>query len=655
MPELVPGVWNPQEWKSVFVENSWDQAFTFSEEHLLWAQKFSEGKTVSELIDERADRPETLPHLFELLHELSTRKLLVRPFDLSDSNRGPSGKIISLLSRIDPPQLVFPILPGEILERRFPIVGPLFAVVTLGLVGLWLLNPVGTDCDQFFQFRKSFALAILFSWIVFGLLGSFSEVFFWLVLKFCAGVEEKINLKVDLLGVRIKACYRVAMAFVSGWQAKMLFLLLVSGVPFFALVLTLLTSDAALRSRIWIAALILACLQWRPTNARFLVVPMFKTIPRFKFLQPMVILTGCWIFGTLGLLSELGGGLQSAISAQSSWSPADRLAAGLLSLGLFLALLLFLRESYVGAARFILPEAGPLLKSFSTRFLRKPWKPDDLTLFRDQLTTLRPLVEISDAGLDTLLSLGRVSSFRSGATLVSEGTLEDGVLLLLKGSLRVCKKFQAGTLSLATLNGPTAVGEIAGLEVMPRTSSLTVVSPIAVVFEIPQNALMLLRAASDPRDFEQVRQQLEWSSLVAACPAFSAMPKELLDTCFQFGNLKRTQPGEDLYAQKSLRPFYLILSGAFTREDEHVQHLQPGDTCPGSPLTPLADVTQMPSSTKPRLRSAEDGLVFELSQEHFLKMAASSLRFWINSNALWEPQRAAQSSAAALQPAAKLS
>ena len=86
------------------------------------------------------------------------------------------------------------------------------------------------------------------------------------------------------------------------------------------------------------------------------------------------------------------------------------------------------------------------------------------------------------AGVQALLALGEVRTYASGEQLCNEGEPADGVLLILRGKLRVYIERRGAELAVSEFGPGTILGEIAVLCGIPRAASVRALEASDVVY-----------------------------------------------------------------------------------------------------------------------------------------------------------------------------
>src|SRR6476469_4780145 len=99
---------------------------------------------------------------------------------------------------------------------------------------------------------------------------------------------------------------------------------------------------------------------------------------------------------------------------------------------------------------------------------------------------------VSSEALAKVLALLRPIDLQSGDVLIHQGDASDAAYFLNGGSLLVYVETSYGPVSLATLQGPSLVGEIGALTGLVRTTSVKALTP-AQVFRIARAQLFDLR------------------------------------------------------------------------------------------------------------------------------------------------------------------
>lgn len=94
------------------------------------------------------------------------------------------------------------------------------------------------------------------------------------------------------------------------------------------------------------------------------------------------------------------------------------------------------------------------------------------------------LVNLEPAQLERIARAGEIESYNPGESIVVEGSLGDALFLILSGQAAVHR----GSTTFATLGGGDLFGEMSLVEPVPRSASVTAMSP-AFVFRLPHDAL----------------------------------------------------------------------------------------------------------------------------------------------------------------------
>jgi len=88
----------------------------------------------------------------------------------------------------------------------------------------------------------------------------------------------------------------------------------------------------------------------------------------------------------------------------------------------------------------------------------------------------------TQAGVQGLLALGEVRTYASGEQLCKEGDPADGVVLILRGSLRVYIERKGAELVVSDFGPGTILGEIAVLCGIPRAASVRALEASDVLY-----------------------------------------------------------------------------------------------------------------------------------------------------------------------------
>ena len=112
---------------------------------------------------------------------------------------------------------------------------------------------------------------------------------------------------------------------------------------------------------------------------------------------------------------------------------------------------------------------------------------------------------VSSEALAKVLALLRPIDLQSGDVLIHQGDASDAAYFLNGGSLLVYVETSYGPVSLATLQGPSLVGEIGALTGLARTTSVKALTP-AQVFRIARAQLFELSQKSPELLMSVVRQ-----------------------------------------------------------------------------------------------------------------------------------------------------
>jgi CRP-like cAMP-binding protein len=99
------------------------------------------------------------------------------------------------------------------------------------------------------------------------------------------------------------------------------------------------------------------------------------------------------------------------------------------------------------------------------------------------------LVNLEPAQLERIARAGEIESYNPGESIVVEGSLGDALFLILSGQTAV---HRAGK-TFATLGGGDLFGEMSLVEPVPRSASVTAMTP-AFVFRLPHDALRAMLA-----------------------------------------------------------------------------------------------------------------------------------------------------------------
>jgi len=94
------------------------------------------------------------------------------------------------------------------------------------------------------------------------------------------------------------------------------------------------------------------------------------------------------------------------------------------------------------------------------------------------------LVNLPPEQLERIARTGEIESYNPGEPIVVEGSLGDALFLILSGQIVVHR----GRKTFATLEGGDLFGEMSLVEPVPRSASVTAMSP-AFVFRLPHDAL----------------------------------------------------------------------------------------------------------------------------------------------------------------------
>jgi CRP-like cAMP-binding protein len=99
------------------------------------------------------------------------------------------------------------------------------------------------------------------------------------------------------------------------------------------------------------------------------------------------------------------------------------------------------------------------------------------------------LVNLEPAQLARIARAGEIESYNPGEPIVAEGDLGEALFLILSGQAAV---HRAGK-TFATLGGGDLFGEMSLVEPVPRSASVTAMSP-TFVFRLPHDAMRALIA-----------------------------------------------------------------------------------------------------------------------------------------------------------------
>jgi CRP-like cAMP-binding protein len=97
------------------------------------------------------------------------------------------------------------------------------------------------------------------------------------------------------------------------------------------------------------------------------------------------------------------------------------------------------------------------------------------------------LVNLPPEQLERISRTGEIETYNPGEPIVVEGSLGDALFLILSGQIAVHR----GSKTFATLEGGDLFGEMSLVEPVPRSASVTAMSP-AFVFRLPHDALRAL-------------------------------------------------------------------------------------------------------------------------------------------------------------------
>lgn len=144
---------------------------------------------------------------------------------------------------------------------------------------------------------------------------------------------------------------------------------------------------------------------------------------------------------------------------------------------------------------------------------------------------------------------GRSKEWASGEIVFFEGGSPDSVVLIREGLVKATSHTRGGYISLLAIRGPgQLVGELACLDRMPRSATVTTLEPVhgAVVTAdrftelLQQNgalALSLIRSITGRlRDADRLRTDQ------AALPANARVARVLLDLALRHGTVPRHEP-----------------------------------------------------------------------------------------------------------------
>ncbi|MET7614784.1 Crp/Fnr family transcriptional regulator [Streptomyces seoulensis] len=148
-----------------------------------------------------------------------------------------------------------------------------------------------------------------------------------------------------------------------------------------------------------------------------------------------------------------------------------------------------------------------------------------------------------------LCRAGRPKDWASGEVLLLEGGIPDSVVLIHEGLVKATSHAASGYVSLLAIRGPgQLVGELACLDRMPRSATVTALQPVhgtiitAARFTelLRQNgalALSLIRSITGRlRDADRLRADH------GALPASARVARVLLDTVLRHGTSTRDDP-----------------------------------------------------------------------------------------------------------------
>jgi CRP/FNR family cyclic AMP-dependent transcriptional regulator len=97
------------------------------------------------------------------------------------------------------------------------------------------------------------------------------------------------------------------------------------------------------------------------------------------------------------------------------------------------------------------------------------------------------LANLPPAQLERIARAGEIESYNPGEPIVAEGALGDALFLILSGQTAVHHDGK----TFATLGGGDLFGEMSLVEPVPRSASVTAMSP-TFVFRLPHTALRAL-------------------------------------------------------------------------------------------------------------------------------------------------------------------
>ena len=120
------------------------------------------------------------------------------------------------------------------------------------------------------------------------------------------------------------------------------------------------------------------------------------------------------------------------------------------------------------------------------------WSPEMLASAAHRLGEVPLFVGLAPATLDALAHASRLRRYSAGQVLWNEGDPGDSLLVLEAGQLRVSRFAPSGQEAVLTVvEPPTALGELALLDGLPRNATVVAQQPVVVRF-IPRTVFLAL-------------------------------------------------------------------------------------------------------------------------------------------------------------------
>ena len=130
----------------------------------------------------------------------------------------------------------------------------------------------------------------------------------------------------------------------------------------------------------------------------------------------------------------------------------------------------------------------------------------DKNLYAKLLALIPMFRALAPEEMQQIVEISKLLRVKKGVTIIEEGDEGAAMYILVEGTCEVLKRLPGGdTTRLATLNAPTAFGEMALIDQERRSASVVSETDV-VLFQINLQSFNKLRAALNPAAFKILRE-----------------------------------------------------------------------------------------------------------------------------------------------------